>query len=194
MESKKSISNLAEMTTVIQSLLRIYNTPNSSDKIKEVIYKTIHTLLSPDHWGEKHAVSEKAQKFVKTTKYKKPLDSSSWADLGHKELKVDDKKGHNGTRGLILEHIILRGDIMDLLLKCNPDDKKEIEKIIRNTKCAVIHWKEDDELTKNKKGNKRPNPIQAYEEAKVKLIYPDGKDISQFIDLDWVEKKIASLY
>jgi hypothetical protein len=189
----KSTSNIKEMTTVIQSLLKIHK-EISSEKVKDEIVKTIKTLLSPDFWGEKHAVSKKAQEFAKDKGYtKKPLELSSWNDLGHKDLKDDKKKGHNGTRGLILEHIILRSDIMKLLLKCKPDDKKEIEKIIKHTKCAVIHWEEDDELTYDGYGDERSNPKEAYK--KIKLIFPPGyKNISDFIDAGWVKNKIASLY
>jgi len=192
MKSKKSISNLPEMTTVIQSLLKTHKNI-SSEIVQDEIEKTIKTLLSPDFWGKKHAVSLKAQKFAKKEGYtKEDLESFSWNDLGRKALKDKNKKGHNGTRGLTLEHIILRSDIMKLLLKCNLDNKKEIEKIISHTKCAVIFWREDDELTKDGYGDERKDPIEAYK--KIELEFPDGiNNISDFIDSSWVEKKIASL-
>jgi len=194
MKSKKSKSNLSEMTTVIQSLLKLIKEDISSGIVRDEIVKTIKTLLSPDFWGKKHAVSLEALKFAKKKGYtKEDLESSSWNDLGHKALKDKEKKGHNGTRGLTLEHIILRSDIMKLLLECNSDDKKEIEKIIKHTKCAVIFWEEDDELTRNGYGDKRKDPIEAYK--KIELEFPDDyKNLSDFIDSGWVEKKIASLY
>jgi hypothetical protein len=198
--------SLDKMTSVIQSLLIIIRKFSSSKKVQNEIKKTIKTLLSPDFWGEKHAVSKEAQKFVKENnehidrrKYPKTLASSSWNDLGNKYLKVKKEekekgniKNHNGLRGLILEHIILRSDILDLLLECDPDnDYDKIKDIISHTKCAVIKWTEDDELTKNKKGSDRGDPIDAYK--KIKLIFPDDyNDISHFIDSEWVNKNITN--
>jgi hypothetical protein len=198
MKNKKSNSNLNEMTFVIQSLFKIYK-EISSEKVQDEIIKTIKTLLSPDFWGERHAVSLKAQKFAKKKGYNKPLELSSWNDLGNKKLKDrenkirhNDKK-HNGTRGLILEHIILRSDIIKLLLNCNLANPNEIRKIVENTRCAVIHWEEDDKLTEDGYGDKRPNPKEAYEE--INLLFPSGyKNISDFIDLNWVNENIKSLY
>jgi hypothetical protein len=202
MKSEKE-TKLDNMTFAIQSLLNIYhNNDISSKRIKAEIKKTIHTLLSPDHWGEEHAVSKKAEEFIKDfprNKYKKRLELSSWDDLKKEYLQVRDKeeqtgKKHDGFRGLILEHIILRSDIMYLLLKCNHDDPEEIKKIIRETKCAVIHWEEDVTLNLKYKYN-RPDPIKAYDEyAKIKLI--NYKDMSAFIGKEgeeWIKKNIMSL-
>jgi len=195
MENEKKLD---EMTSIIQSLLKIHREISSEKKLKGKIEHTIKTLLSPDFWGEKHAVSLKAQEFAKNNGYTKPLELSSWDELGNKDLKVkreikDKKRKHNGTRGLILEHIILRSDIMDLLFKCDIKNLNEIKEIVEHTRCAVIHWEEDDELTEDGYGDKRSDPKKAYE--KINLIFPSGyKDISDFIDQDWVKERIESLY
>jgi hypothetical protein len=190
-EKKKNISNLHEISTTIQSLLKIRNNV-ASEKLKDGIKKTIHTLLSPDLWGQKHTVSEKAQKFADKMKYKKNLSSCSWDDLGHECFIDKTKQKHNGKRGLILEHIILRSDIIDLLFNCDLDDIKNIKEIVKQTKCAVIHWREDDKL---KPRNKRSDPINAYDEvAKIKLI--KYKNMSEFIGKEgskWIDEKINFL-
>jgi len=196
-------TKLDKMTSAIQLLLNIYhNNDVSSKRIRSEIKKTIHTLLSPDHWGEEHAVSERAEEFIKyfpRNKYKKRLELSSWDDLGKEYLQVRDKeeqtgKKHDGFRGLILEHIILRSDIMDLLLKCNHDDPDEVKTIIRKTKCAVIHWEENDKLNEEYE-SERPDPIQAYKYAEITLKFPSGyKDLSDFIDSGWVNENIKNLY
>jgi len=187
MKSKSKIS-LDEMTSIITSLLRICKN-NPSKRVQAKIKHTIKTLLSPDFWGKEHAVSEKALKFAKVKGYtQKDLSTSSWDNLGDKELKDEKKEKLNGKRGLILEHIILRSDLLKLLLECDLRNSKEIKKIIGKTKCAVIHWKENAGLKKYER--KRPDPKEAYK--KIKLI--GYKDISDFIDLNWVYKKITPLY
>ena len=193
-ENKEKYLLLNEMSFTIKALLDIYNNEKvSSDKIKKDIYKTIHTLLSPDKWGEKHAVSIMAREFAKENKFTKELEKVSWDDLGN--AKDEKKTTGNGKRGLILEHIVPRKYLMDWLFRCNCD-QKTIKLILEKTKCVVIHWEEDKRLRDYKLSSKRPNPAKAYYEiAQIKL---EGlkkiDDIIKWVgfeDVSEFEKKIG---
>jgi len=130
---------------------------------------------------------KKAKKFADSNGYTKDLATTTWKQLGNKLLQDPKKINKNGKRGLTLEHVILRSDIMNLLLKCDHTNSNKIKTIVSNTRCAVIHWEEDAELNIDY-GRKRPDPKEAY--AGIELI--DYKDISGFIDLNWVYKNIKN--
>ena len=179
--------SIHEMAYSIKALLEIYSDKKIPKVVKDEIKKSIHTLLSPDKWGGSNAVSEKAQAFADDKKFEKPLSGMSWGQLGHSKLKVPGKKDANGTRGLILEHIIPRHYIFDFLLKCDRTIA-EIERIINITKCAVIHWEEDLELNKLGFAVNRPDPKKAYQKARIKL---NGfNDMNDFMSLSFFESKV----
>ena len=179
--------SIHEMAYAIKALLEIYCDKKTPKVVKDEIKKSIHTLLSPDKWGGKNAVSEKAQAFADERKFKTPLSEMSWRQLGHNKLKDKEKKDVNGTRGLILEHIIPRHYIFDFLV-ASDRTIAEIEKIIDITKCAVIDWKEDVKLNELGFAEERPDPKEAYGKAEIKL--KDIKDMNDFINLSFFQSKL----